>query len=124
MKMFQASIVVWCASALALSACGSSDSSTSGSTDLVKNDGSSETTTTAQHCGGNMANAPQCVDGYECMPDPNSTLPFGDVGGICEPSHCGGNMANALQCTDGYDGVPDPNSTLPFGDVGGVCQLP
>lgn len=46
----------------------------------------------AQHCGGNIANAPQCPDGFECVPDPSSTLPFGDVGGICqavseEPPH-------------------------------------
>ena len=38
----------------------------------------------AQHCGGNIANAPTCPDGFECVPDPNSTLPFGDVGGICQ----------------------------------------
>jgi hypothetical protein len=82
----------------------------------------------AQHCGGNLANAPQCPDGFECVPDPNSTLPFGDVGGICqalddvEPQHCGGNLANAPQCPDGFECVPDPNSTLPFGDVGGICQ--
>jgi len=48
----------------------------------------------AQHCGGNIANAPQCPDGFECVPDPSSTLPFGDVGGICqavseEPPHNG-----------------------------------
>lgn len=36
-----------------------------------------------QHCGGNIANPPQCPAGYHCAPDPNSHLPFGDVGGIC-----------------------------------------
>ena len=36
-----------------------------------------------EHCGGNIVNAPVCGSGYECQPDPSSTLPFGDVGGIC-----------------------------------------
>jgi hypothetical protein len=36
-----------------------------------------------EHCGGNMANAKTCATGYECQPDPQSHLPFGDVGGIC-----------------------------------------
>jgi hypothetical protein len=36
-----------------------------------------------QHCGGNMTTAPKCADGYICMPNPGSNLPFGDVGGIC-----------------------------------------
>jgi hypothetical protein len=48
--------------------------------------GSLESTLTAptQHCGGNLANAPTCPDGFECVPDPASHLPFGDVGGICQ----------------------------------------
>ncbi len=36
-----------------------------------------------EHCGGNMLNAPVCAPGYECMPSPDSHLPFGDVGGLC-----------------------------------------
>jgi predicted lipoprotein with Yx(FWY)xxD motif len=36
-----------------------------------------------QHCGGNMTNAPVCAQGSHCAPDPNSHLPFGDVGGTC-----------------------------------------
>jgi hypothetical protein len=83
----------------------------------------------AEHCGGNIANAPQCPDGFECVPEPNSTLPFGDVGGICqaltddvEPQHCGGNIANAPQCPDGFECVPDPARPFLFGDVGGLCQ--
>ncbi len=36
-----------------------------------------------RHCGGNIANPPTCPSGYHCAPDPNSHLPFGDVGGIC-----------------------------------------
>lgn len=36
-----------------------------------------------QHCGGNMANAPVCGEGYSCTPVPGSNLPFGDVGGTC-----------------------------------------
>jgi hypothetical protein len=80
-----------------------------------------------EHCGGNIANAPQCADGFECVPDPNSTLPFGDVGGICqavseEPQHCGGNIANPPQCADGFECVPDPANPFLFGDVGGICQ--
>jgi hypothetical protein len=75
-----------------------------------------------RHCGGNIANAPTCPDGFECVPDPNSTLPFGDVGGICQEQRCGGNIANAPTCPEGFECVPDPNSTLPFGDVGGICQ--
>lgn len=35
------------------------------------------------HCGGNMTTAATCGAGYTCAPDPNSHLPFGDVGGIC-----------------------------------------
>lgn len=34
-------------------------------------------------CGGNMTTAPVCGPGYQCTPDPNSHLPFGDVGGMC-----------------------------------------
>jgi hypothetical protein len=102
--------------------------------------GSLESTLTAptQHCGGNLANAPTCPDGFECVPDPASHLPFGDVGGICQaagdddsdddgaeegPQHCGGNLANAPTCPDGFECVPDPASHLPFGDVGGICQV-
>ena len=97
--------------------------------------GSLELTLSApRHCGGNIANAPQCPDGFECVPDPDSHLPFGDVGGICQlasddstdddaPQRCGGNIANAPQCPDGFECVPDPDSHLPFGDVGGICQL-
>jgi hypothetical protein len=84
----------------------------------------------AQHCGGNIANPPQCPDGFECVPDPESTLPFGDVGGICqeltggtpEPQHCGGNIADPPQCPDGFECVPDPAHPFSFGDVGGICQ--
>ena len=36
-----------------------------------------------ERCGGNTANAPQCATGSHCAPDPNSHLPFGDVGGYC-----------------------------------------
>jgi hypothetical protein len=90
-----------------------------------------------QHCGGNIANAPTCPDGFECVPNPASNLPFGDVGGICQlaevddddgssvdgsPQHCGGNIANAPTCPDGFECVPNPASHLPFGDVGGICQ--
>jgi len=38
----------------------------------------------AQHCGGNIANPPQCPDGFECVPDPANPFLFGDVGGICQ----------------------------------------
>jgi hypothetical protein len=58
----------------ALVACSSADSET----------GSLQQALEAQHCGGNIANAPTCPDGFECVPDPNSSLPFGDVGGICQ----------------------------------------
>ncbi|HTY40142.1 MAG TPA: hypothetical protein VMC43_03590 [Candidatus Paceibacterota bacterium] len=34
-------------------------------------------------CGGNMAYAPVCMDGFHCAPIPGSHLPFGDVGGVC-----------------------------------------
>jgi len=90
--------------------------------------GSLEQGLEAQHCGGNIANPPQCADGFECVPDPNSTLPFGDVGGICqaagepEAQHCGGNIANPPQCADGFECVPDPAHPFLFGDVGGICQ--
>lgn len=123
MKLRHPLVSICCAGAFALLGCGSSDNSKSGSTGLVNGSG--------QHCGGNVANPPQCPDGYQCVPDPNSTLPFGDVGGICQPNptsdagaaqHCGGNTANAPTCPAGYECVPDPNSTLPFGDVGGICQ--
>ena len=36
-----------------------------------------------QPCGGNMVNPPVCGANYKCLPRPSSTLPFGDVGGIC-----------------------------------------
>ncbi|HVZ32319.1 MAG TPA: hypothetical protein VG963_07835 [Polyangiaceae bacterium] len=96
----------------AVVACSSADSET----------GSLQQALETQHCGGNIANAPTCPDGFECVPDPNSSLPFGDVGGICQAQHCGGNIANAPTCPDGFECVPDPNSSLPFGDVGGICQ--
>jgi len=35
------------------------------------------------HCGGNLANPPQCASGFVCQPRPGNNLPFGDVGGIC-----------------------------------------
>lgn len=35
------------------------------------------------HCGGNSANAKQCIVGYHCAPMASSSLPFGDVGGVC-----------------------------------------
>ena len=38
-----------------------------------------------EHCGGNIANAPTCREGYVCTPTPGSHLPFGDVGGTCVP---------------------------------------
>jgi hypothetical protein len=36
-----------------------------------------------EHCGGNIATALVCDVNYHCAPEPGSTLPFGDVGGIC-----------------------------------------
>ncbi|MDD5050722.1 MAG: hypothetical protein PHV93_03195 [Candidatus Pacebacteria bacterium] len=36
-----------------------------------------------ERCGGNMLNAPVCQAGLQCVPDPASHLPFGDVGGTC-----------------------------------------
>lgn len=36
-----------------------------------------------EHCGGNMTNAPQCATGLHCVPQADSHLPFGDVGGTC-----------------------------------------
>lgn len=39
-----------------------------------------------EHCGGNILNAPVCSSGYTCVPEPNSHLPFGDVGGVCAPA--------------------------------------
>lgn len=36
-----------------------------------------------QRCGGNIVNAPVCATGYQCEPNPSSTAPFGDVGGVC-----------------------------------------
>lgn len=36
-----------------------------------------------EHCGGNKADALQCVSGAHCAPTPGSHLPFGDVGGVC-----------------------------------------
>lgn len=35
------------------------------------------------HCGGNIMNPPTCRTGFHCAPNPDSHLPFGDVGGIC-----------------------------------------
>jgi hypothetical protein len=43
-----------------------------------------------ERCGGNMLNPPTCTAGYHCAPDPNSHLPFGDVGGTCAPDVNGG----------------------------------
>ncbi len=39
-----------------------------------------------ERCGGNMLNAPMCADGSHCAPEPDSHLPFGDVGGVCVPN--------------------------------------
>ncbi len=39
--------------------------------------------TEGQRCGGNMTNAPVCAAGLQCIPEPGSHLPFGDVGGMC-----------------------------------------
>ena len=36
-----------------------------------------------ERCGGNMTNAPVCMKGYHCAPNPYSKMPFGDVGGTC-----------------------------------------
>ncbi len=36
-----------------------------------------------ERCGGNMVNAPVCMQGLKCAPNPGSRLPFGDVGGTC-----------------------------------------
>ena len=38
-----------------------------------------------EFCGGNRLNAPVCIAGYQCAPNPDSKLPFGDVGGTCVP---------------------------------------
>jgi hypothetical protein len=43
-----------------------------------------------ERCGGNMTTAPTCTVGYHCVPDPGSHLPFGDVGGTCQPISAGG----------------------------------
>jgi len=80
-----------------------------------------------------MANPPQCASGLVCTPVPGSHLPFGDVGGTCEPAqnggsnvaqegqNCGGNIANPPQCASGLVCVPVPGHPGPFGDVGGIC---
>jgi hypothetical protein len=39
------------------------------------------------HCGGNTTHPPTCSAGYECVGVPESTLPAGDVGGICVPKN-------------------------------------
>ncbi|MFA6354458.1 MAG: hypothetical protein WCX12_02120 [Candidatus Paceibacterota bacterium] len=36
-----------------------------------------------ERCGGNMKTTPICITDYHCTPNPNSDLPFGDVGGTC-----------------------------------------
>lgn len=43
----------------------------------------STTAAAGEHCGGNMTTARSCVAGYHCAPNPQSHLPFGDVGGLC-----------------------------------------
>lgn len=36
-----------------------------------------------ENCGGNIVNAPKCDTGLHCAPKEGSSLPVGDVGGIC-----------------------------------------
>jgi hypothetical protein len=36
-----------------------------------------------ERCGGNTTTAPTCIFSYHCAPEPDSHLPFGDVGGTC-----------------------------------------
>jgi hypothetical protein len=86
-------------------------------------------------CGSNMRNACTCDVGLECTPG-DSGLPFGDVGGTCQPltafpdaggctstqgGHCGGNTAHPCGCAGALVCSP-ADSGLPFGDVGGTCQ--
>jgi hypothetical protein len=44
---------------------------------------SASTAKAGEHCGGNMTTAKKCVVGYHCAPVASSSLPFGDVGGVC-----------------------------------------
>lgn len=62
-----------------------------------------------QHCGGNIANAPVCQSGYSCAPIPGSTLPFGDVGGIC--------VINNTNQSPVISGISGP-TTLGIGQTG------
>ncbi|MDB5245247.1 MAG: hypothetical protein JWN90_352 [Parcubacteria group bacterium] len=72
---------------------GTTDTGVYGQPTTVTTVNSTTTTTTAsssantakagEHCGGNMATAKKCIVGYKCAPVASSTLPFGDVGGIC-----------------------------------------
>jgi hypothetical protein len=36
-----------------------------------------------EHCGGNMMKPALCATGLRCAPMASSTVPFGDVGGVC-----------------------------------------
>jgi hypothetical protein len=64
-----------------------------------------------QHCGGNMANAPVCMTGYYCAPTPGTSLPFGDVGGICTSNIINNNQSPVI------NGVSGP-TTLNIGQTG------
>jgi len=64
-----------------------------------------------EHCGGNMANPPQCAPGLVCTPVPGSG-PFGDVGGICKaPVAC---TLEAKLCPDGSYVGRDANNNCEF----------
>lgn len=74
----------------------------------------------SQRCGGNTANTRECPAGFDCVPDPATSLPFGDVGGVCvkapAPPVCGpvcqifceyGHVLDANGCpTCGCNPVP------------------
>jgi hypothetical protein len=94
--------------------------------------------TGAQHCGGNIANPPQCPPGFQCVPDPaNGNLPFGDVGGICQASPpppacppvltCGANQqvcvcATGAFCLPGNAECIDPTSPCPTNTGALTCS--
>ena len=77
-------LFIGCAATL-LVGCGASDNGQQ-SAGALSADGAAQTASQGEHCGGNTANPAQCAAGFTCQPDPNSNLPFGDVGGTCQPA--------------------------------------
>jgi hypothetical protein len=75
-------------------------------------DGGSCVSQQGGHCGGNTTRPCTCAPGLACTPG-DSGLPFGDVGGTCEPAHDAGCMAAPIDA-GACQSAADCHGPLPF----------